>query len=76
MFGDRLLYVTAAELQDLGTRVRALVDEYFERQVRPDLRPAGARLVTWLNLAFPSEPLPGQSLPGQPLPGEPEAGAG
>ena len=66
MFGDRLLYVTAAELDDLGTRVRALVDEYFERQVRPELRPAGARLVTWLNLAFPSEPLPDEPLPDEP----------
>jgi len=56
MFGDRLVYLTAAELEDLGARVRALVDEYFERLVRPDLRPADARLVTWLNLAFPSEP--------------------
>lgn len=54
-FGDRILYVTAEELEELGRRVRDLVDEYFERQVRPELRPAGARLVTWLHLAFPND---------------------
>ena len=53
MLGDRILYVTADELAELSRRVRELVDEYFERQVRPELRPAGARLVTWLHLAFP-----------------------
>jgi predicted ArsR family transcriptional regulator len=55
MLGDRLLYVTPAELEELGGRVREMVDEYFERQVRPELRPEGARLVTWLNIAFPND---------------------
>ena len=54
-FGDRILYVTAEELADLGRRVREIVDEYFERQVRPELRPPGARLVTWLDIAFPND---------------------
>jgi hypothetical protein len=54
-FGDRILYVTAEELEELSRRVRGLVDEYFERQVRPELRPPGARLVTWLHLAFPND---------------------
>jgi DNA-binding transcriptional ArsR family regulator len=53
--GDRFLYVTAEELTDLGRRMRDLVDEYFERQVRPELRPPGARMVTWLNIAFPND---------------------
>jgi DNA-binding transcriptional ArsR family regulator len=53
--GDRILYVTAGELADLGRRVREIVDEYFERQVRPELRPPGARLVTWLDIAFPND---------------------
>jgi len=39
----------------MGGRVREVVDEYFERQVRPELRPEGARLVTWLNIAFPND---------------------
>ncbi len=55
MLGDRILWVTAGELDELGRRVRELVDEYFERQVRPELRPAGARLVSWLNIAFPND---------------------
>lgn len=53
--GDRILWVTAGELAELGRRVRELVDEYFERQVRPELRPEGARLVTWLDIAFPND---------------------
>jgi DNA-binding transcriptional ArsR family regulator len=53
--GDRVLYVTPAELEELNGRVRAVLDEYFERQVRPELRPAGARQVSWLNIAFPND---------------------
>jgi predicted transcriptional regulator len=55
MLGDRILYVTPAELDELRGRVRELMDEYFERQLRPELRPEGARLVTWLNIAFPND---------------------
>jgi DNA-binding transcriptional ArsR family regulator len=55
MLGDRILYVTAEELSDLSRKVGDLVDEYFERQVRPELRPPGSRLVTWLHLAFPND---------------------
>ena len=55
MLGDRILYVTPAELEELRDRVRELMDEYFERQLRPELRPEGARLVTWLNIAFPND---------------------
>jgi Helix-turn-helix domain len=53
--GDRILYVTAEELAELSRKVGDLVDEYFEREVRPELRPAGSRLVTWLHLAFPND---------------------
>lgn len=55
LLGDRILYVTAEELSELSRKVGDLVDEYFERQVRPELRPAGSRLVTWLHLAFPND---------------------
>jgi predicted ArsR family transcriptional regulator len=55
LFGDRILYVTAEELEELGRRARELVDEYFERQLKPELRPPGSRLVTWLHLAFPND---------------------
>jgi hypothetical protein len=55
LFGDRILYVTAEELGVLGRRVLELVDEYFERQVKPELRPPDARVVTYLHLAFPRD---------------------
>jgi DNA-binding transcriptional ArsR family regulator len=52
-FGDTYLYVTAAELAELGEQVTALVDQYLDRQVDPGLRPPGSRPVTYLHLAFP-----------------------
>ena len=55
-FGDRLLYVTAEELTDLGERIEALLDEYLDRLVRPELRPDGARRIKYLQFAFPDEP--------------------
>jgi hypothetical protein len=60
LLGDRFIYVTADELAELGRKARELVDVYFERQLKPELRPPGARTVTYLHLAFPSEP------PGRP----------
>lgn len=58
LLGDRFLWVTAEELAELSGKVRDLVDVYFNRQVRPELRPEGARLVTYLHLAFPQEDTP------------------
>jgi predicted ArsR family transcriptional regulator len=55
-FGDRILYVTADELDELASRVDAMLDEYLDRLVKPELRPEGARRVTYLNWAFPDEP--------------------
>ena len=55
-FSDRLLYLTAEELSDLGTRVAALLDEYLDRLVKPELRPDDARRVSYLLFAFPDEP--------------------
>ena len=55
LLGDRILYVTADELAELGRRVMELVDVYFERQLKPELRPPGARLVSYLHLAFPND---------------------
>ena len=54
-FGDRILYVTAEELAELGRKVAEMVDVYFERQVKPELRPHGSRHVTYLHLAFPND---------------------
>jgi DNA-binding transcriptional ArsR family regulator len=53
--GDTALYVTADELAELARQERALVDRYLERQNRPELRPPGARYVTYLHLAFPGD---------------------
>jgi len=55
MLGDRILYVTPAELEALRDRMRELLDEYLERDLRPDLRPEDARLVSWLTIAFPND---------------------
>lgn len=57
-FGDTFLYVTAAELRELADQERALVDPYVERQTRPELRPAGARRVSYLHIAHPEVSIP------------------
>jgi hypothetical protein len=56
--GDYLLWVTADELAQVGRDLFAVVDKYFERQVKPELRPPGARLATYLHLGFPNVTLP------------------
>jgi DNA-binding transcriptional ArsR family regulator len=50
---DFALHLTADELAELGRRVGDLLEPFAVRNERPDLRPEGARLVTFLNLAFP-----------------------
>ena len=54
-FGDQIVYVTAAELAELSRHVRDLVGAYFERQVKPELRPPGSRAVSYLHLAYPRD---------------------
>jgi hypothetical protein len=56
--GDQILYVTADELAELGRKAREAADVYFERLVKPELRPPGARLVSYLHLAFPNDLYP------------------
>ena len=56
LFGDAMLYLTAAELADLRDEVYALADRYFARTADPALRPEGARPVAVLQLAFPEPP--------------------
>jgi Helix-turn-helix domain len=53
-FGDTMLYLSASELAELGEQVRALIDPYLGRQLRPELRPPDARLISYLHLAFPA----------------------
>ena len=60
LFGDVLLYVTAAELAELGEQVDLLLDRYIDRVARPELRPPGARLVSYIQVAAPHQG-PGRS---------------
>jgi predicted ArsR family transcriptional regulator len=55
MLGDRILYLTAEELAELGRKVREMLDVYFERLVKPELRPPDARPVSYLTIAFPND---------------------
>jgi DNA-binding transcriptional ArsR family regulator len=57
-FGDFVLHVTASELADLDKRIRDLLDVYLDRQVSEELRPPGARVVTFLRVAHPFVGLP------------------
>jgi predicted ArsR family transcriptional regulator len=50
---DAALFLTAEELAELGRQVWDLVEHYAARNQHPELRPDGARPVTFLNLAFP-----------------------
>jgi DNA-binding transcriptional ArsR family regulator len=68
-FGDTMVYVTAEELAELLAGERALVDRYLDRQDHPELRPPGARRVTYLHLAFPGD-ISGAVDDGQPGSGE------
>lgn len=54
-FGDTLVWLTADELRELAREEQALMDRYIDRQTDPESRPAGARLVSYLHLAFPTE---------------------
>lgn len=53
-FGDAMLYLTPAELTRLGKAVTDLLEPYVGRTFEPDQRPAGARRVAYLRLAFPA----------------------
>ncbi len=54
-FGDSLLYLTADELAELGRETQALLERYALRMAHPETRPAGARPVTWLHIAVPTD---------------------
>jgi Helix-turn-helix domain len=62
--GDRILWLTASELAELGRETLALSDRYFERFTNPELRPDGARPVSYLHIAFPDLVLGGDMAPG------------
>jgi predicted transcriptional regulator len=53
LFGDLFVYLTAAELTELGQQVDRLLYRYLDRTTRPELRPPGARLVSYIHVAGP-----------------------
>jgi hypothetical protein len=63
-FGDLLLYLSAAELSELGRQVGQLAEQYLDRSARPELRPPDARLISFLRLAFPVIPPSRDTEPG------------
>lgn len=54
-FGDDVLYLTAEELAELKRQVEDLLASYRSRTTQPSRRPSGARRVTFLRLAFPTQ---------------------
>lgn len=70
-FGDTMLYVTPDELAALQAETQAMMDRFIGRQTHPELRPPGARRVTYLHLAFPGDLSGARAAepPGEP-PGE------
>ena len=50
---DVALYLTAAELEEMGSAIWSLFEPYLARAESAELRPEGARTVTVLSLAFP-----------------------
>jgi DNA-binding transcriptional ArsR family regulator len=54
VFGDTMLYLTPAELARLGRQVDDLLEPYVGRTFDAAQRPAGAKRVTYLRLAFPA----------------------
>ncbi|MEV0469459.1 winged helix-turn-helix domain-containing protein [Streptomyces prunicolor] len=51
-FGDDIVYLTAAELAEVGERISMLLESYGERFDDPSRRPEGAEPVTVLRVAF------------------------
>ena len=51
-FGDRMLYLTPAELRELENGIDALLSRFDERNTAPELRPEGAELVQVLRIAY------------------------
>jgi DNA-binding transcriptional ArsR family regulator len=52
-FGDRVIYATPAEVEELDERIGELLDPFIERLEDPSARPEGARAVNLIQLVFP-----------------------
>jgi DNA-binding transcriptional ArsR family regulator len=54
-YGDLAVYVTAEELERVGEQMRAVLDPFLARLDDPAARPEDSRLVTVIQLAFPTD---------------------
>ncbi|MFF3990968.1 winged helix-turn-helix domain-containing protein [Streptomyces sp. NPDC001797] len=52
--GDATIFVTAAELKELGEKVWDLLQPYARRTDSPELRPAAARRVSYVHFGHPA----------------------
>jgi predicted ArsR family transcriptional regulator len=59
ILGDRMLYLTAAELADVERRIADLLEPYMARVASPETRPPDGRAVTFIQLGFPIPEDPG-----------------
>ncbi|GII22936.1 winged helix-turn-helix domain-containing protein [Planosporangium mesophilum] len=73
---SQVLYLTPAELTEMGSAIRDLISRYRRREDRPATRPPGAAPVAVVARLFPLlEPDALESGPAQPDPPEPDAEA-
>ncbi|HEY7048302.1 MAG TPA: helix-turn-helix domain-containing protein [Jatrophihabitantaceae bacterium] len=56
LFGDRIIWATAAELEDVKQAVEDLIEPYARRLTEIAERPEGAREISYIAFAFPMEP--------------------
>ena len=56
MFGDRIIYATAAELENLKQAIDDLIEPFGRRLTEPATRPDGAREISYVAFAYPMEP--------------------
>jgi predicted ArsR family transcriptional regulator len=56
LFGDRIIWATAAELEDVKQAVEDLIEPYARRLTETAERPEGAREISYIAFAFPMEP--------------------
>jgi hypothetical protein len=54
LISDQLLYLTSGELAELNQGAVELGERYRERNLRPELRPEGSRLVTFIAIGAPT----------------------
>lgn len=57
LFGDRIMYLTPGELDELKQSIEDLIEPYTRRMANPDERPPGSREVSYLRFVFPTTQL-------------------